>query len=183
MLVLGIDVGIINLAACLAEVNEGQTAKVIDCINLRIGNPKDSINDLIKCLVHSINEHSHVLEPVGLAKVVVEQQVALKAAKNYGLCAALLAYYESASLKGGGFIQVSTQNPRVKFKKLSKLSLPCLDLIRSDLVNCRGKELKKLSIKAADLIAEAWECQVFIDNTRNLKKRDDAGDAMLMAIL
>jgi hypothetical protein len=183
MLVLGIDVGIINLAACLAEVNAGQPAKVVDCLNLRIGNPKDSINDLIKRLVHAIHEHSATMIPDGLQKVVIEQQLGRVATKNYALSAALLAFYESASLRGGGLLEVTTQNPRNKFKKLSQMDLPCLDLIRSELITSRGKELKKLSIKAADLVAEAWECQVFIDKTRGMKKRDDVSDALLYAVL
>jgi hypothetical protein len=66
MLVLGIDVGIINPASCLAIVEDGQAAQVVDCINFRIANPKDSINDLIKRLVHAIQEHSSIMEPDGL---------------------------------------------------------------------------------------------------------------------
>ncbi len=184
VLTLGIDVGIINLAACLADVSPGEPPRVIDCINFRIGNPKDSINDLLKTLVHSIAQRADTMEPSALRRVVVEQQLGKTATKNYALSAALLCYYESLSFRRGGEISVTSVNPRKKFKLLAQMDdVRCLDIIRDDLRTARGPALKKLAIKAADLLAEHWQCTVFIDKTRNMKKRDDISDSYLYSIL
>lgn len=180
---LGIDVGIINMAASLADVSPGQPPVVIDCINFRIGSPKDSINDLLKTLVHAIAERADTMEPPGLQRVVIEQQLGRAATKNYALSASLLCYYEALSHRRGGEISVTSVNPRRKFKILSAMDLRCLDIIRDDLKTARGPALKKLAVKAADLLAEHWQCTVFIENTRDMKKRDDVADSFAYAVL
>lgn len=183
MLVLGIDIGIVNMAACLADVQEGSPPVVINCINLRIGHPKDSINLLIKGLVRELHYHAATLQADRLESVEIEQQLGRVATKNYALSSALLMFYESLSVQRGGAITVASQNPRVKFKKLAQLSLPCLDVLRTELTSSKGRALKKLSVRAAHLLAEEWQCQVYLDKEKTIKKLDDAADAYLMAVL
>jgi len=181
MRVVAFDVGIVNFAFCIADIELDCNPSILACANARIGNAKDPIAVLITNLATFLNENKIILQDK-IEIVKIEQQVAMKASKNQSLSAALYMFYKDLMLTDNSTVrEVQFVNPRAKFKQLRACPLAILDPFRDILKETRGPALKKLSIQLATLVSEHWNCEIAIDALKNAKKKDDISDCLLYA--
>lgn len=182
MRVLAFDIGICNLAWCVADVSPDSSPNIINCSNIRIGNAKDPIAELLASLVVVLNEKCTLLQE-NINTVVIEQQVALKASKNQSLSAALFMFYANLRLTSSVLENVRFSHPRAKFKKVLELSLEVLDPFRKELKEARGPALKKLSVQVTKVLLLHWQCSDAYTQLCVAKKKDDIADSVLLACL
>lgn len=184
VLTLGIDIGILHLAATLANVVEGQPPQVLCCSLLRIGAAKDRIETLIKSLHAVLHSRQQALCPPGLERVVIEQQLGMKAVKNYTLSAILFSYYVDVGTRNNRPIDVAFVNPRAKFKIMSELQgIPGVSEHSARIRDSKGTALKKLAIEMSTALAKHWGSTVFLDKMARVIKQDDVADSFCMATL
>ena len=184
VLTLGIDIGIVHLAATLAEVVSGQPPVIKSCSLLRIGSAKDPINLLIQSLHRAMQAKAAELCPAGLQRVVLEQQCGLKASKNFALSAVLFSYYTHLSELRQQHIEVVFCNPRRKFKMLAALQgVPGVSEHSDRIKAAKGTALKALSVEMATALARHWGAEVFLTARYNAIKADDLSDACIMSTL
>ncbi len=170
VLTLALDVGIINFAACLADVNGGDV-DVQACVLRRIGDSKDKMEVLIRGLAAVMDAEPEVFAPRGLCRVLIEQQNGRFAPINFALSCVLYAHY--ARLPD---VAVEFQHPRCKFNAMRASADPALDPVRERLMTAKGKDLKKLSVDVARLTATARGCAVMLAALDGNKKKDDLAD-------
>lgn len=180
--VVGFDIGIINMSFCVGDIcPAGGPPVIISCRVFRIGEVKDKLAVLIQNLIKILHDTPEVNS--GVEEVLIEQQVALSASRNTSLAAVVFAYYgqlqaqEHPTLKKINFV-----NPRSKFKCLRLCGLECIAPFKEELATAKGKELKKLAVKMAKILAEHWNCQVLLEAMKSSKKLDDICDSALYAI-
>ncbi|KAG5187369.1 hypothetical protein JKP88DRAFT_161862 [Tribonema minus] len=180
MRVLAFDIGCLNFAACLVEVSPSTNPQVIACCNVVLGASKECVASLIAAM-HTQIRNNPFMTAAGCDAVLIEQQCGHASPKNFALSAALYMFYQQR-LDAGAIGSLQFVNPRVKFSRLAKMNLPALANYKDQLVQCRGKELKQLSVNCAIELARAWNCSVFQDAMMRAKKQDDLSDAMLYAV-
>ncbi|KAG5191292.1 hypothetical protein JKP88DRAFT_296229 [Tribonema minus] len=153
---------------------------VLACCNVKLGDSKACIASLIAAMHAQMCDHPFMTAD-GCGAVLIEQQCGHVSPKNFALSAALYMFYQQR-LDAGAISSLQFVNPRVKFSRLAQMDLPALAQFKDELVQCRGKELKKLSVKCAIELARAWNCTVFQEAMIRVKKQDDLSDAMLYAV-
>jgi hypothetical protein len=177
MIVLAFDIGIVNLAVCVSQGEKGSVPTVLHSRTYCIGRSTDPMDALIRSLIVTMDNDGDVFYPVGITRVVIEQQLGCSAPKNYALSSVVYALYARAG------IDVRFASPREKFKALAVLARSEPVIAHFDFCGARGKALKKLSVDAATILADRWGAQVFIDAIANTKKKDDLADSFAMSAL
>lgn len=181
--VVSFDIGIINMSYCVAEISAcGEAPSIVACRVFRIGDMKDTLAVLIHNMVKILHTTPEVNDQI--EDVLIEQQIATRASRNTSLAAAVFAYYEQLRARGHANLnKIAFVNPRSKFKVLYNSDIPCIEPFKTEIKEARGPALKKLAIKMATLLAEHWECHVFLDALRAAKKKDDMSDVFMYATL
>lgn len=177
--VISFDIGIINMSYCVGDIcpNAVETPRISACNLFNIGNIKDTLAQLIHNMMKILHDTAEVND--GIEDVLIEQQIALKASRNTSLAAAVFAYYEQLRCQGHSTLKVIRfVNPRSKFKAIRLCGLECVEPYKDELKTAKGKQLKKLAVKMAILLAEHWQCQVFLDAVKATKKKDDISDCL-----
>lgn len=173
MATIGFDVGIVNMALCVAV-----DSKVKYCEVFRIGQPKDPIALLIHSLISALNRRLDRIGPIEHVKI--EQQCGLKASKNTSLSAALFSYCACTFMDAS----VEFVSPRSKFKVLAAMQgVPGITERSEEFKNTRGPALKKLAVQAAKALAEHNGDETFLAMLETSKKCDDLSDSALYALL
>jgi hypothetical protein len=174
MVTLAFDIGISNMALCVAQDN-----RVRFCDVFSIGSPKDPLNILISNLVKELRLREHSIGHVDA--VLIEQQLGRAATKNFALSAVLYSYFrdhfEETTI-------VKFVNPRQKFKKLSEMKdVPGIFEREEEFKNTRGPKLKKLAVDASIALATHYKDENYLQKLQTLKKKDDLADSALMSLV
>ena len=172
MIVVAVDVGILHMAACAAEISDQEVCgRVLACDVLAIGQPKQPISELVDGALRVFESRSDLFCPPGLAKVVIEQQCAMASPKNYALAAAVYCHYVMRGVPDVKFV-----SPRHKFTALAAM----FPSVSAD----DEPNLKKRSVKLAGLLAEQYPTQlsVFSLAYHSRDKKDDLSDVLGMCL-
>ncbi|KAG5183062.1 hypothetical protein JKP88DRAFT_157254 [Tribonema minus] len=176
MLCVAIDVGILNLAVCVTE-DVGGVPVVRACEKFAIGRgQKEPINKVLDLLVALMEARQDAFRPANLTQVVIEQQCARLAVKNFAIASALYALYVKAG------VPVRFVSPREKFKVLAAVAAADPSLAHLDFSRTKGrKSIKQFGIDLAQALARKWECEVLLQALASNAKLDDICDAATMA--
>ena len=182
--VLGIDVGIVNLAGTVVFFDENNAPVSANCARVSISSSKDPVNLVIENLVSFLRD-SDIFSNREITRVVIEQQLA-RAPKNMAVYGALTAYYHHCRSIGTlpRLVAVETLIAREKFNRIRNSAYFSSGI--GDVFTTR--EVKKRSVKAFSVDLARQICRenhAFLqvwNAIQNEKKKDDLADSFIMAI-
>ncbi|CAM9132343.1 unnamed protein product [Hapterophycus canaliculatus] len=178
-----IDIGVINIAFCVIEFTEACdgtfTFELVHMERATIGDAKETIHVLGKKLL-SFYSTNDALQQKKLDYVFIEQQLS-RAVKNIVLAYVTIAYFETKCL-GKDNTTIVFASPKSKFKAVRYAFHE--DVLDSINFNCHGRELKKLSVRIAQVVFKRFGVKVRLDSLIRYKtKLDDVSDVFLQSFV
>ena len=176
--VLGIDVGLRNLALCKVTVTDGAPIDVEEWMVLDVLGDKNakkiSIEDAVRLLLDALSIHDHVYSDVDM--VAIESQPVGRAAtgsvRNKVVSHVIQTFFE---MRG---ISTTFLNPKNKLcKEFVAEHVDCEHLVGDQNTKKRYAVHKKAAIDAVQMLVP----EQFSPFWQALKKKDDAADSFLVA--
>ena len=176
--VLSIDLGIVNLAFCIMDFEDGEF-NLVHVEKVAIGTVKQTAHVLTEALIDFLRS-SEAINEQPIHYIYLEQQLS-KAIKNTILAYAAVSYFYTESIFAQSDVHIQFVPPRVKFQAIEAY-FPGAVESQDMICKTKSKDLKKLSIKIARDVFTELNVEKGLEAMAKYKpKLDDVADVFLQS--